>query len=126
MIRRTWGNETNQFQHFRTKTMFILGRPTESNIDAVVTNENNKYHDLIQGDFVDTYFNNTIKTLMTFGWLYNYCDNSTFYLFVDDDYYISVKNAMHFLRNESKFQQHNSFKKVEIKCNFHCFHYELY
>ena len=109
MIRRTWGKESNQFQQLRTKTMFTLGRPTNSKIDAVVTAENNQYHDLIQGDFVDNYFNNTVKTLMTFRWLYRYCDNAKYYLFVDDDYYISVKNALKFLRNESKFNEHTYY-----------------
>ena len=106
MIRRTWGKEMSQYNHFRTKTMFTLGRPKESKVQATITKENDEYKDLIQGDFVDNYYNNTIKTLMTLRWVYEYCDTAKFYLFVDDDYYLSAKNLLLFLRNPYKFEEY--------------------
>lgn len=57
--------------------------------------------DLVQANFVDSYYNNTLKTLATLHWTVKHCSEVPFMLFVDDDYYISVKNLLkstrHFL-----------------------------
>ena len=71
-----------------------------------VSKEHGKHKDIIQGDFTDAYFNNTIKTLMSLQWAYKYCDNSRYYLFVDDDYYVSNKNLLLFLKNPSKYEDY--------------------
>ena len=122
MIRKTWGKETNRYSHFRTKTMFTLGRSKESKVQDMITKENNEFKDLIQGDFVDNYYNNTIKTLMSLRWVYEYCGSAKFYLFVDDDYYLSLKNLLLFLRNPFKFEEYfdhhdsriNNFNRTDL------------
>ena len=51
--------------------------------------ESEKFNDLIQQDFTDTYYNNTLKTCMAIKWINNYCSNSKYYLLIDDDFYLS-------------------------------------
>lgn len=49
--------------------------------------------------FYDTYYNNTIKTMMGFRWAVENCPKSSFYTFVDDDYYVSAKNLLRFVKD---------------------------
>jgi hypothetical protein len=64
-----------------------------------IEKEQQRYGDIVQADFIDSYFNNTIKTMMGFKWAVTFCPNSKFYMFSDDDMYISTKNVLWFIRN---------------------------
>lgn len=68
--------------------------------------ESKNYGDIVQADFIDNYFNNTIKTMMGFNWIVKYCPNSSFYLFSDDDMYVSIKNLLRFVRNPSHYPEY--------------------
>ena len=102
-IRRTWGYE-NRFSDVQIRTVFLLGSDNKG--QTIVKRENEEFNDIIQGDFIDTYYNNTIKTLMGLRWAAEYCPNSRFYLFVDDDYYVSTRNLLRFLRNPSNYPKY--------------------
>ena len=104
-IRKTWGGNSG-IANVKIKTFFTLGDSKDIDVQNQIKEEDNKYRDLIQGDFTDAYFNNTIKTLMSFQWAYSFCDNAKFYFFVDDDYYVSTKNLLLFLRNPSKYEHY--------------------
>ncbi|KOX68020.1 Beta-1,3-galactosyltransferase brn [Melipona quadrifasciata] len=98
-IRNSWGFE-KRFFDVPLRTIFMLGlHPYDDELQAKVKIEAAKYKDIIQADFIDSYYNNTIKTVMGFKWLVKYCPNSKFYMFVDDDIYVSVKNVLRFIRN---------------------------
>ncbi|EDV92262.1 beta-1,3-galactosyltransferase brn [Drosophila grimshawi] len=98
-IRKTWGYET-RFSDVNIRRVFVLGvnpaAALASSKDATATEA--KHHgDILRADFVDTYFNNTIKTMMGMRWASEHFNTSDFYLFVDDDYYVSIKNVLRFL-----------------------------
>lgn len=102
-IRKTWGNE-KRFFDVPLRTIFLVGvHPNDEELQAKLKIEAAKYKDIVQADFIDTYYNNTIKTMMGFKWIVKYCSNSKFYMFCDDDMYISVKNALRFVRNPAKY-----------------------
>ena len=61
---------------------------------------------MVQGDFIDSYYNNTLKTLMGLKWAKQHCLNSRFYFFVDDDYYVSTRNVLRFLRNPVNYPEY--------------------
>ena len=113
-IRNTWGGK-GRLKDVHIKTFFTLGTSHDVNIQNKVEEEDNKFRDLIQGDFTDAYFNNTIKTLMSFQWAYTFCDNSKFYFFVDDDYYVSIKNLLLFLKNPSKYEEYAMIENHETR-----------
>ena len=107
-IRRTWGFE-NRFADVEIRTVFLLGYvhgPNKFDTHATIVLENEKFHDIIQGDFIDTYYNNTMKTLMGIRWAAEFCSNSRFYLYVDDDYYVSTRNILRFLRNPPSYPKY--------------------
>ncbi|XP_033331593.2 beta-1,3-galactosyltransferase brn [Megalopta genalis] len=113
-IRNSWGFE-KRFFDVPSKTVFVIGvHLHDSELQAKVEAEAAKYKDIVQGDFIDTYYNNTIKTMMAFKWLVNYCSNSKFYMFVDDDIYVSVKNVLRFIRNPTSYPDYlKEPKKIE-------------
>ncbi|XP_014475274.1 PREDICTED: beta-1,3-galactosyltransferase brn [Dinoponera quadriceps] len=102
-IRKTWGYE-KRFFDVPLRTIFLVGtHPDDEELQAKLKIEATKYKDIVQADFIDSYYNNTIKTMMGFKWVVKYCSNSKFYMFCDDDMYISVKNALRFVRNPAKY-----------------------
>ncbi|XP_015438545.1 PREDICTED: beta-1,3-galactosyltransferase brn [Dufourea novaeangliae] len=102
-IRKSWGFE-KRFFDVPSKTLFMLGvHPNDNELQTKVEAEAAKYKDIVQVDFIDSYYNNTIKTMMAFKWLVKYCSNSKFYMFVDDDMYVSVKNVLRFIRNPANY-----------------------
>ncbi|CAN7993456.1 unnamed protein product [Ixodes hexagonus] len=98
-IRRSWGFE-KRFSDVGIRCVFILGvNADDPAAQDAVDSEYALHRDLVQADFVDTYYNNTIKTMQGFRWVLDYCSSAEFVLFVDDDYYVSVKNLLKFVRN---------------------------
>lgn len=100
VIRETWGGYDNLPIKF-IKVLFFLGisETPKSDVQDMVDKEISQFADIIQCDFIDTYFNNTIKTMMAFRWIYEYCPNSEYYFFTDDDMYISVFNLLQYLKD---------------------------
>lgn len=106
-IRVTWGYE-KRFSDIIIRTVFMLGTSKEPNLELQerIDTENNQHKDIVQAKFVDSYFNNTIKTMMGMRWATSFCPKAKFYFFVDDDYYVSIKNILKFIRNPARFPEY--------------------
>ena len=85
--------------------MFLIGSSTNSSIQDDILKENDWYNDLIQVDVIENYYNVSFKTLMGLRWAYENCFNAKYFLFIDNDYYLSVKNLLLFLRNPSEYEK---------------------
>ncbi|KAH8273470.1 hypothetical protein KR018_002963 [Drosophila ironensis] len=101
-IRRTWGYE-GRFSDVRLRRIFLLGNAPGAAKE--VEWEARENGDILQADFVDTYFNNTLKTMLGMRWASEQFNHSEFYMFVDDDYYVSTKNVLRFLGRGRKTHQ---------------------
>ncbi|CAH0719655.1 unnamed protein product, partial [Brenthis ino] len=98
-IRQTYGQE-NLVPGIIIRTLFFLGVDTpKSETQKLIDKEMADFKDIIQIDFQDNYYNNTIKTMMSFRWLYEHCSTADYYLFTDDDMYISVKNLLDYVQD---------------------------
>ena len=98
VIRKTWGYE-KRFSDVTIKTVFLLGSSeTDTELMAKIKEESNKFSDIVQGNFIDSYYNNTIKTMMGLRWAAELCHQARFFAFFDDDYYVSTRNILRFLR----------------------------
>ncbi|XP_022919096.1 beta-1,3-galactosyltransferase brn-like [Onthophagus taurus] len=111
-IRKTWGYE-HRFSDVEIRTFFMLGMRNDLDLQHKVSVESEKYKDVIQGSFIDEYFTNTIKTIMSYRFLVDHCPYSKFYMFVDDDYYVSTKNVLRYLRNPSKYPDYLTNSAME-------------
>ena len=78
----------------------------EDEMQKRVSEEYREFGDIVQGDFVDSYYNNTIKTMMGLRWAVEACPKARFYTFVDDDYYVSTRNLLRFLRNPVNYPRY--------------------
>ncbi|XP_063699288.1 beta-1,3-galactosyltransferase brn [Culicoides brevitarsis] len=108
VIRQSWGYE-KRFSDVIIRTVFLLGVPNTkemTELSAKIKLEAEKYKDIVQGNFSDSYFNNTIKTIIGMKWAVTQCSYGKFYLFVDDDYYVSIKNVLLFIRNPINYPEY--------------------
>ncbi|KAH8284521.1 hypothetical protein KR018_002907, partial [Drosophila ironensis] len=85
------------------RIVFVLGRSQDESMAGNETmtrilNEAELYNDIIQENFVDSYNNLTLKSVMTLKHISRSCNNTTaFFLKCDDDTFVNVPNLLHFL-----------------------------
>ncbi|XP_077198851.1 beta-1,3-galactosyltransferase 5-like [Paroedura picta] len=84
-IRETWGKE-RVVTDKRIVTFFLLGS-TSNPHDVMV--ESLLYKDIIQKNFLDTYYNLTLKTLMGLEWVHKFCPQSSFVMKTDSDMFVN-------------------------------------
>ncbi|XP_076307382.1 beta-1,3-galactosyltransferase 5-like [Tachypleus tridentatus] len=99
-IRDTWGK---YLKIKGAKLAFVLGLPKTKNLQQELQAEDLIYKDLIQGNFSDTYFNLSTKTLVLIRWASLYCPQVKFILKTDDDVFINSKTLLQVVntRNDS-------------------------
>ncbi|XP_039484066.1 beta-1,3-galactosyltransferase 1 [Drosophila santomea] len=78
----------------RQKDEALLGNETLTRIHI----ESEQYNDIIQDNFVDSYNNLTLKSVMALKHISHSCFNtSAFFLKCDDDTFVNIPNLLHFL-----------------------------
>ncbi|XP_075999537.1 beta-1,3-galactosyltransferase 1-like isoform X2 [Genypterus blacodes] len=96
-IRSTWGKETTIMGKV-VSVYFLLGQGKEGHgTEEQVLQESQEHHDLLQSDFVDSYMNLTIKTMVMFEWLTSRCSNAGFAMKIDSDMFLNVHQLMELL-----------------------------
>ncbi|XP_071488041.1 UDP-GalNAc:beta-1,3-N-acetylgalactosaminyltransferase 1-like [Diadema antillarum] len=88
-IRRTWINGTNA-HNLPARTLFMLGVSSDKTAQRMVENEARRFNDILQEDFVDSYHNLSIKTIMGFKWAARFCSHGQFLMKTDDDVVVNV------------------------------------
>lgn len=92
-IRESWGNEA-AVPGADIVRLFMLGIETKGVNEDQLLKESQQYHDIIQQDFLDTYNNLTLKTLMGMRWVASYCNGTRFAMKTDTDVFV---NTMHLI-----------------------------
>lgn len=106
-VRNTWANKQNlYFKYFKSlnKTIevaFILGKSKNKTLNNLILEENSVHGDIIQEDFVDTYNNLTIKSMMMLKWVITKCRQATFIMKTDDDVYVNIPVLMRALKTSN-------------------------
>ncbi|XP_062831189.1 beta-1,3-galactosyltransferase 5 [Anolis carolinensis] len=88
-VRNTWGKE-RVIAGKRIVTYFLLGNNSRPYDQIGIITENILYKDIIQKDFMDTYYNLTLKTLMGLEWIHKFCPQSTFVMKTDCDMFVNT------------------------------------
>ncbi|XP_062338095.1 beta-1,3-galactosyltransferase 2-like [Osmerus eperlanus] len=104
-IRQTWGNQSVAPGLGFVRLFLLgvregeLGRQLQSRLEA----ESRQHHDIIQQDFLDTYNNLTIKTLMGMHWVATHCPHASYIMKTDSDMFVNTDYLIHkLLRPELK------------------------
>ncbi|XP_052447115.1 beta-1,3-galactosyltransferase 1 isoform X2 [Carassius gibelio] len=95
-IRSTWGTESS-VQGKAVLTLFLVGLTGGSEAQQKLEEESRQHRDLVQSNFVDSYFNLTIKTMVIMDWLATRCPQATYAMKADSDIYINLENLMSLL-----------------------------
>ncbi|GCB78078.1 beta-1,3-galactosyltransferase 1 [Scyliorhinus torazame] len=93
-IRETWGDENN-FKGILVITLFLLGRNTDNVLNEMVEQESQIFHDIIVEDFLDSYHNLTLKTLMGVKWIANFCSKAKYVMKTDSDIFVNMDNLIY-------------------------------
>ena len=79
------------------KLVFLFGTSGTRLGNNIAKMESAMYNDVVQGDFVDSYFNLTYKSVMGVRWMAEFCPRAKCILKADDDVFVHVKNLIDFL-----------------------------
>ncbi|XP_026879246.2 UDP-GlcNAc:betaGal beta-1,3-N-acetylglucosaminyltransferase 7 isoform X2 [Electrophorus electricus] len=107
VIRQTWGKEL-VMNGKRIKTIFLLGKSTnkkeKANHQKLLEYEDYIYGDILQWDFMDSFFNLTLKETHFLKWFYTYCGTVPYIFKGDDDVFVSVENILEYLESSKNIK----------------------
>lgn len=102
VIRQTWGKEQVK-DGKKIKCLFLLGTSTnkveKANHQKLLEYEDYIYGDILQWDFMDTFFNLTLKETHFLKWFSIYCGNVQYIFKGDDDVFVGVTNILEYLES---------------------------
>uniref|UniRef100_A0A8C5QI77 Hexosyltransferase n=1 Tax=Leptobrachium leishanense TaxID=445787 RepID=A0A8C5QI77_9ANUR len=100
VIRRTWGKEI-EVDGKNIQTLFLLGTAMKAeeraNYQKLLEYENKIYGDILQWDFLDSFFNLTLKEVHFLKWMNIYCHGVHYIFKGDDDVFVSPHNIVEYL-----------------------------
>ncbi|KAL3878785.1 hypothetical protein ACJMK2_031113 [Sinanodonta woodiana] len=88
-LRETW-IDNNLFTDVIIKHVFILGKPNNKPDQVKINNENLIHKDIIQGDFIESFQNITLKSIVALNWINKNCRQAKFVAKADDDVFVDV------------------------------------
>ncbi|XP_062849805.1 beta-1,3-galactosyltransferase 2 [Trichomycterus rosablanca] len=94
-IRQTWGNES-AVKGSGLVRIFLLGVKNVAygphvQLQNSIKEESQKFQDIVQQEYVDSYYNLTIKTLMGMHWVATYCPNASYVMKTDSDMFVNTE-----------------------------------
>ncbi|XP_075434312.1 beta-1,3-galactosyltransferase 2-like [Ascaphus truei] len=91
IIRETWGNERNHLDVGVTRIFLVGVSPVaRESTQRLLEVESMVFADIVQQDFLDTYYNLTLKTLMGMEWVAKFCPNASYVMKIDNDMFLNV------------------------------------
>jgi hypothetical protein len=93
-IRQTWGQDLKDDN--RSKLYFTVGLSKNESVQKRLLEEDNKYGDIIQFGYYESYYNCTIKALGLLRWTSLNCLFVKYMLKVDDDTVVLKNNLLNF------------------------------
>ncbi|XP_058493397.1 N-acetyllactosaminide beta-1,3-N-acetylglucosaminyltransferase 3-like [Solea solea] len=102
VLRKTWAKE-RLHNGKKIHRVFISGT-TDTGFEKLRQNkllemEHREYNDILQWDFVDTFFNLTLKQILFLEWMERNCPNARFLLNGDDDVFANTDNMVEYLQS---------------------------
>lgn len=99
-IRESWASDEIP----GAAVIFLLGHVgnESSPLQVNVTHESDLYGDILQEDFIDSYANLTVKSLMLLKWFNKTCHKVPYVLKTDDDVYLNLANLVKLVSQNTK------------------------
>ncbi|ESO85824.1 hypothetical protein LOTGIDRAFT_130339 [Lottia gigantea] len=98
-IRRTWGSQEWPSGILNNvKLLFLFGVHLHKEIEFIIQEESEIFNDIIQGDYLDSYYNLTVKVLNGLRWVSNQCAGVKYVLKADEDTFTNIPLLLEFLQ----------------------------
>jgi hypothetical protein len=104
LIRATW---SNRLLVPNLRVIFLVGSSYNMTLNDKIKEEFKLYGDIVRENFLDTYRNLTLKTIMGIRWASKYCENAKYIMKLDDNILLNSYNLVKFL--EKKVFRKNTF-----------------
>ena len=88
-IRKTWGRTTNM-----TRTVFLFGVGWHCEEQNILFHESEQFGDILQDNYIDSYFNLSLKVLSGYHWWSKYCNNTPFVVRTASDNFVNVRGLV--------------------------------
>jgi hypothetical protein len=111
IIRQLWSNYSVYPQ---IRFVFMTGLSSNQTVNQIIKSESKNYGDIVQENFIDSYYNLTLKSIMGLKWISNYCSNSVFSVKVDDDVVINLNYLIEYLNNFKSNYINSSLENVVL------------
>ncbi|BET02427.1 unnamed protein product [Nesidiocoris tenuis] len=86
-IRETWASHNISY----VKVGFLIGLPRNNTLQSAIEEESFEFKDIIQDNFIDSYNNLTLKSVVLLKWFLHQCPSPIFLMKADDDTYVDVQ-----------------------------------
>ncbi|GIY17387.1 beta-1,3-galactosyltransferase 2 [Caerostris darwini] len=97
-IRETWGSVASSMNNTGyVRLAFLVGATSNPLYQQQLEQESLQYSDIVQQNFLDSYQNLTLKSVMLLKWVSEYCPDVQFVMKTDDDMYVNINNLVHSL-----------------------------
>ncbi|RZF33631.1 hypothetical protein LSTR_LSTR007009 [Laodelphax striatellus] len=97
-IRETWASNLGP----DVKVAFLLGDTDNATLQAKIEEESSLTKDVIQENFIDSYNNLTVKSVMMLKWVQSYCDSISFVMKTDDDMFVNLPALVALLKSTTR------------------------
>lgn len=102
-VRKTWGRE-GVINGARVRRVFLLGTPRNKSAvsmwESLMQQESHYYKDILLWDFLDTFFNLTLKEIHFLSWAEQFCGNVKFVFKGDTDVFVNVENLISYSQTQ--------------------------
>ncbi|XP_047490635.1 beta-1,3-galactosyltransferase 1-like [Penaeus chinensis] len=102
LIRDTWGS-MEYYKQIHLRIFFVFGAAASQEEQDIIDEESEKFHDIVQLDFVDSYKNLSYKGVSALQWITEHCLQAEWILKSDDDMIINVFGLVDYLNLYSKW-----------------------
>lgn len=118
-IRQTWKKGAEKLSE-TVRVVFLLGKQRETNVDIEeqLKQESEHYQDIILGNFIDSYFNLTLKSLSMINWMKSHCHQAQHLMKIDDDVTLVPKSRLIKILKYRKKKSGSNFI-MGFKLNYH-------
>ena len=114
-IRQTWGRNTKKI-----RTVFVFGVGWSRTEQEILLEESERYGDVLQESYVDSYFNLSLKVLSGYHWWSKSCQQAPFVLRTAGDNFINIPHMMEYLNSKDSWPDviigdciHNALVKTD-------------
>ena len=107
-IRQTWLSVTKN-NTSSVRYLFLLGTGWPAKEQAIVEEESEEFNDFLQDDYIDSYFNLSIKVLSGFNFGITHCKRAQFIMRTADDNYVNIPNILFLLHRKKRLLQDKIF-----------------